>query len=84
MKHLSDQELDQLFAAVIEEHQRRGKKPPVSDRAPSKRVEAAAVSLPPAKVNAVRAAFKAGVRPSKIAKQFRIPQEVVRKVLSSK
>jgi DNA-directed RNA polymerase specialized sigma24 family protein len=83
IKYLNDQELDQLQAAVTTELQRRGKKPPVSNKIPSKRVEAAAVSLPPAKLNAVLAAFKAGVRPSQIAKQFGIPQSDVRKALAS-
>ena len=83
IKHLNDQELDQLQAAVTTELKRRGKKPPVSDKTPSKRVEAATVSLTPVKLNAVRAAFKAGVRPSKIAKQFGIPQSDVRKVIAS-
>ena len=82
IKYLNDQELDQLQAAVTTELKRRGKKPPLS-KTPSKRVEAAAVSLTPAKLNAVRAAFKAGVRPSKIAKQFGIPQSDVRKALAS-
>jgi hypothetical protein len=81
IKHLSDQELDQLLAAVIEEQLRRGKKPPSPEK--TKRVEAATVSLTPTKLNAVRAAFKAGVRPSKIAKQFGIPQSDVRKALAS-
>jgi DNA invertase Pin-like site-specific DNA recombinase len=81
IKHLSDQELDQLLAAVIEEQLRRGKKPPSREK--TKWVEAAAVSLTPAKLNAVRAAFKAGVRPSKIAKQFGLPRTEVRKVISS-
>jgi DNA-directed RNA polymerase specialized sigma24 family protein len=83
IKHLNDQELDQLQAAVTTELKRRGKKPPLSDKTPSKRVEAATVSLPPVKLNAVLAAFKAGVRPSKIAKQFGIPQSDVRKALAS-
>jgi len=83
IKHLNDQELDQLQAAVTAEQQRRGKKPPVSDKTPIKRLEAAAVSLTPGKLNAVRAAFKAGVTPSKIAKQFGIPQSDVRKVIAS-
>jgi Cu/Ag efflux protein CusF len=57
IKYLNDQELDQLQAAVTAEQQRRGKKPPVSDRTPSKRLDAAAVSsLTPGKLNAVRAA----------------------------
>ena len=83
IKYLNDQELDQLQAAVTTELQRRGKKPPVCDKTLSKRAEAAAVSLTPTKLNAVRAAFKAGVRPSKIAKQFGIPQSDVRKVIAS-
>src|SRR5258707_6584549 len=87
IKYLNDQELDQLLdqlqAAVTTELKRRGKKPPVSDKTPNKRVEAAAVSLTPVKLNAVRAAFKAGVRPSKIAMQFGISQSDVRKAVAS-
>ena len=83
IKHLSDQELDQLLTAVTAEQQRRGKKPATPDKAPSKRVEAQSVSLTPGKLNAVRAVFKAGVTPSKIAKQFGIPQADVRKVIAS-
>jgi hypothetical protein len=83
VKYLNDQELDELQAAVTTELQRRGKKPPLSDKTPSKRVEAAAVSLSPVKLNAVRAAFKAGVKPSKIAKQFGISQSDVRKAVAS-
>ena len=82
IKYLNDQELDQLQAAVMSEQLRRGKKPPSPEKI--KRAEAAAtVSLTPTKLNAVRAAFKAGVRPSKIAKQFGIPQSDVRKALAS-
>jgi len=47
------------------------------------RLEAGGVSLTIGKLNAVRAAFKAGVTPSKIAKQFGIPQSDVRKVIAS-
>ncbi|MGZ4883662.1 MAG: hypothetical protein ACXV2A_07185, partial [Halobacteriota archaeon] len=84
IKHLNDQELEQLQLTVIAEQQRRGKKPPSPANTPSKRpVEAAPVSLTPGKLSAVRAAFKAGVRPSKIAKQFDISQSDVRKVLAS-
>ena len=83
IKHLSDQELDQLLTAVTAEQQRRGKNSATPDKAPSKRVEAQSVSLTPGKLNAVRAAFKAGVTPSKIAKEFGIPQSDVRKVLAS-
>jgi hypothetical protein len=40
-------------------------------------------SLKPGQVNAVRAAFKAGVAPSRIARQFGISQAEVRKALVS-
>jgi hypothetical protein len=49
-----------------------------------KQVDAAAVILSPGKLNAVRAAFKAGVTPARIAKQFGISQADVRKVLAAK
>jgi hypothetical protein len=84
IKHLDDQELNLLFAAVVAERLQRGMKSPVPDKIPSQRtVEAAAVSLNLGKVNAVRAAFKAGVTPSKIAKEFGISQADVRKVIAS-
>ena len=82
IKHLTDQELDQLLTAVAAEQQRRGKKPTTPDKVPRKRLKAQSVSLTPGKLNAVRAAFKAGVTPSKIAKEFGIPQSEVRKALS--
>src|SRR5260221_13335537 len=85
IKHLNDQELEQMLAAVTAEQQRRGKNPPPSHaKTPSKSpAEAVAVSLTPGKLSAVRAAFKAGVRPSKIAKQFGISQSDVRKAVAS-
>jgi hypothetical protein len=82
IKHLSDQELDQLDAAVTAEQQRRGKKPPPTTTE-SKRAELPAVTLTIGKQNAVRAAFKAGVTPAKIAKQFGIPQSDVRRVVAN-
>ena len=39
IKHLSDQELEQLLTAVTAEQQRRGKNLAAPDKAPSKRVE---------------------------------------------
>ena len=84
IKHLDDQELNQLFAAVVAERLQRGMKSPVPEKTPSQRtVDAAAVSLNLGKLNAVRAAFKAGVTPSKIAKEFGISQADVRKVIVS-
>ena len=45
--------------------------------------EEANVALTRGQVNAVRAAFKAGITPSRIARQFGISQSDVRKVLAS-
>lgn len=82
VKHLEDQELDLLFDAVVAERLRRGMKSPVPEKTPSQRT-VNAVSLNLGKLNAVRAAFKAGVTPSKIAKEFGISQADVRKVIAS-
>ena len=46
-------------------------------------VEVAEVSLTRGQLNAVRAAFKAGITPSRIARQFGISQSNVRKALAS-
>ena len=84
IKHLEDQELDQLFAAVVAERLQRGMKSSVPDKIPNKRsLEATAVSLSPGKLSAVRAAFKAGVTPTKIAKEFGLSQADVRSVIAS-
>ena len=53
IKHLDDQELNQLFAAVVAERSQRDMKSPVPEQTPSHRtVDAAAVSLNLSKVNA--------------------------------
>ena len=81
--HLNDQELDQLLSAVIAEQKRRGKKLP-AEMSRKQRVDVVpAVALTQGKVNAIRAAFKAGVTPSRIARQFGISQSDVRKALTS-
>jgi hypothetical protein len=53
------------------------------DSSERRQKDASAVALTRGKVNAVRAAFKAGVTPSRIARQFGISQSDVRKVLAS-
>ena len=93
VKHLSDAELDLLHAATLEEMGRRGRLPPTdqttnrssrTDKSLHKRqVGAATVSLTRGQINAVLAAFKAGIKPSLIARQFGISQSDVRKVLAS-
>jgi hypothetical protein len=84
IKQLDDQELDRLLAAALAERKRRGGKPVESVEPPDKRrIEAAVVHLTPGKMNAVRAAFKVGVRPAQIARQFGLSQSDVRKALAS-
>ena len=92
VKHLSDAELDLLHATSLEEMARRGRLPPTdqttnrssrTDKSlPKRQVGAATVSLTRGQVNAVLAAFKAGIKPSLIARQFGISQSDVRKVLA--
>jgi hypothetical protein len=60
------------------------KHPQIENVSNRKRVEVAEVTLSPGKLNAVRAAFKAGVTPSRIARQFGISQANVRKALAAK
>jgi hypothetical protein len=82
VRHLDDQELDRLLSAVIAEQKRRGKQ--LAAEIPRKRrVEVVAARLTQGKLNAVRAAFKAAVSPSRIARQFGISQSEVRKALAS-
>jgi hypothetical protein len=83
MEQLTDRELDRLLSAAISEQNRRGKKLSVSHESSRKRqIESVAVPLTQGKLNAVRAAFKAGVTPSRIARQFGISQSDVRKALT--
>jgi hypothetical protein len=83
LRYLDDDQLARLLAAVLAEQRRRGKQVPVSDQ-PSRKKAIKEVAPPLAfgKLNAVRAAFKAGVTPSRIARQFGISQSDVRKALA--
>ena len=85
VKYLTDTELDLLIVTAIDEAKRRGRLPPkVEPKRTSKddrRVELATGSLTRGQVNAVRAAYKAGVTPSQIARQFGISQSNIRKVM---
>jgi len=98
LKHLSDGELDFLHAATLEEMKRRGRTPRGVEtdlqtlhsrfdvRPETKKrqhVDVSEAPLTQGKLNAVRAAFKAGVTPSRIARQFGISQSNVRKALAS-
>lgn len=69
VKRLGDLELDRLLAAALAEQERRGRKPPVQGGTKRKpRLEQVEVPLTRGQMNAVRAAFKAGVKPSQIAR----------------
>ena len=98
VKHLSDGELDLMHAATFEEMKRRGRTPKSveTDLAarpgltkiqspPTKmaKLNAAEVLLTRGQVNAVRSAFKVGITPSRIAREFGISQSDVRKALAS-
>jgi hypothetical protein len=84
LSHLDDDQLDRLLAAVMAEQQRRGKTLPISDKSHRKHLtKEAPIHLPLGKLNAVRAAFKAGVTPSRIARQFRISLSDVKLALAS-
>jgi hypothetical protein len=84
LAQLQDQELDRLLSAVLTEAKRRGGKlPEPAENSRKQQVEPAAVTLPSSKLNAVRAAFKAGIKPSQIARQFEISQADVRKALAT-
>jgi hypothetical protein len=82
LQRLDDTEVDTLLVAVTSEAERRGRLPSASaSKAPT--FEDAGGSLTKGKLNAVRAAFKAGVKPSAIARQFGISQSDVRKALAT-
>jgi hypothetical protein len=82
LKRLDDTEVDTLLAAVTTEAERRGRLPrTAASKTPP--AEDGAGSLTKGKLNAVRAAFKAGVKPSAIARQFGISQSDVRKALAT-
>jgi hypothetical protein len=78
LKRLDNAEIDALLAAVTAEAERRGwlppsrtKEKPTADGRPQPRqppAEHGTGSLTTGKLNAVRAAFKAGVKPSAIAR----------------
>ena len=91
LRRLDDAEIDLLLAAVSSEAERRGRRRPspakeklTSAGKPQRQepLEDAVGSLTTGKLNAVRAAFKAGVKPSAIARQFGISQSDVRKALA--
>ncbi len=83
IKRIDDQELDRLVAAALGERARR-KRPPLPDARQNKEsTEAVSACLPQGKLNAVRAAFKAGVKPTRIAKEFGLSRSDVQSALKA-
>jgi hypothetical protein len=81
IKELSDEELEQLITAALEERTRRKKISPTKEIRRNREIEPT-LHLPLGKLNAVRAAFKAGITPNRIAREFGISQSDVRKALA--
>ena len=82
IRRLDDRQLDRLMSVALEERARR-KQPLVPEKSQRKRnAEGVSPPLPQGKLNAVRAAFKAGVTPARIAREFGISQQDVRGVLA--
>ena len=91
VKYLTDTELDLLIVTAVDEAKRRGRltpkvepKPPDEPKRASWRsgpVELPTGSLTRGQISAVQAAYKAGITPSRIARQFGMSQSNVRKAL---
>jgi hypothetical protein len=80
IEHLDDRELERLILAALQERDRR--KLPVPEKSERKsQTEMATVAVPQGKLNAIRAAFKAGVPPSRIAQQFGVSRSDVQAAL---
>jgi hypothetical protein len=82
VKQLNDQEFDRLVSAVVAEQKRRGRKSALLNEG-KRQVETSSTSLTRGQINAVLSAFKAGITPSRIARQFGLSQSDVRKALAS-
>jgi len=82
LRRLSDNEIDTLLAAVTTEAGRRGRLGKSESKSEPQVKSTELAGFTKGKLNAVRAAFKAGVKPSAIARQFGISQTDIRKALS--
>ena len=93
LKRLEDAELETLLREVIAEAERRGVMKPVNAVATPQTVSAAKVQaresnssgapadLPAGKANLIKASFSAGMKPSAIARTFRLSHSVINRVL---
>src|SRR3954469_25189659 len=81
LTHLDDEELGRLLTAAVAEAKRRGKSLPSAQPSRTRPRGEFTASLTRGQLNAVRAAFKAGVTPARIARQFGLSHSDVRKAL---
>ncbi len=80
VEQLDNPEIDALIAAVTAEAEHLDRLPP--NRSKTDSMPQPRQALTTGKLNAVRAAFKAGVKPSAIARQFGISQSNIRTALA--
>ena len=84
LRQLSDADIDKLATAVLEERTRR-KGPLAPDNSHRKQPdETNSPALPQGKLNAVRAAFKAGIIPNRIAREFGLSRSDVKSALNGR
>jgi hypothetical protein len=83
VRHLNDEELDRLLAVTLAEAKRRGRNTTPPNKRPPTRTSETALSLTRGQLNAVYAAFKAGITPARIARQFGLSQSDVRAALAT-
>ena len=83
VKHLNDEELDRLLAVTLAEAKRRGRHTTPTNKRPQTRTLESALSLTRGQLNAVHAAFQAGITPARIARQFGLSQSDVKKALTT-
>ena len=83
VKHLNDEELDRLLVVTLAEAKRRGRHTTPTNKRPPTLTRESALSLTRGQLNAVRAAFKAGITPARIARQFGLSQSDVQKALAT-
>ena len=79
LTHLDDEELGRLLTAAVAEAKRRGNSLPSAQPSRTRPRGEFTASLTRGQLNAVRAAFKAGVTPARIARQFGLSHSDVRK-----
>jgi hypothetical protein len=93
LRGLEDSELVTLLREVTTEAERRGVMKPVNTvatpktasarkyQAPQSKSSGVSAELPAGKANLIKASYSAGMKPSAIARMFRLSQSVVNRVL---